>query len=195
MNDEQRQKALDNEKKWITMQETVKKFAKRQGNLYQQHPWFVRCTVVTIVGAFLYMDWKRNDETLPYKDPFNHLFYRMRLGKDARPTGASEEEMRKAGVLIEGKEEKLIVGDVNAEKPDGTPLYKQPPPGMRDGNVPFKMSVYAGHLERRENVWDLRGNERNWSIMAQDHQRQLDSFDYRKERSKDDDYARQSFPK
>ena len=58
---------------------------------------------------------------------------------------------------------------------------------------PLKMNVIAGHLDHRENFWTLRNNERNWSIMAQDRQRQQDCYLYRKERSKDDDYGRQSF--
>lgn len=52
--------------------------------------------------------------------------------------------------------------------------------------------VTPGQLAQREGYWKVRNNERNWSILAQDMQRQRDDYAYRLERSKDDDYGRHS---
>ncbi len=45
-------------------------------------------------------------------------------------------------------------------------------------------------LDQRALVWNVRSNEYNWSILAQDHQLQRDHFWYRTERSRDDDWGR-----
>jgi hypothetical protein len=50
--------------------------------------------------------------------------------------------------------------------------------------------VTRGHLAEKENSWNVRNHERNWSILAQDHFKQKDSYVYRLERSKDDDFGR-----
>jgi len=50
--------------------------------------------------------------------------------------------------------------------------------------------ITQGQLESRQDTWELRNMERNYSIMTQDHHRQLDDVKYRYERSKDNDYAR-----
>ena len=52
------------------------------------------------------------------------------------------------------------------------------------------MKVTQGHISVREGHWQIRNAERNWSIMAQDIQKQKDSTPYRLERSKDDDFGR-----
>jgi hypothetical protein len=54
------------------------------------------------------------------------------------------------------------------------------------------LRVTPGHLQVRGGHWDVRNNERNWSIMAQDMQKQKDDFGYRSERSRDDDFGRMS---
>lgn len=50
--------------------------------------------------------------------------------------------------------------------------------------------VTRGHVQEKENNWNVRNHERNWSILAQDHYKQKDSYAYRLERSKDDDFGR-----
>ena len=55
---------------------------------------------------------------------------------------------------------------------------------------PSTMFVTRGHLQEKENNWNVRNHERNWSILAQDHYKQKDSYAYRLERSKDDDFGR-----
>jgi hypothetical protein len=50
--------------------------------------------------------------------------------------------------------------------------------------------VTRGHLQEKESSWNVRNHERNWSIMAQDLFKQKDSYVYRMERSKDDDFGR-----
>lgn len=59
-----------------------------------------------------------------------------------------------------------------------------------DGTGLSTMKVTCGHLALREGHWAIRNTERNWSIMAQDMQKQKDSTAYRLERSKDDDFGR-----
>lgn len=52
------------------------------------------------------------------------------------------------------------------------------------------MMVTAEQLNKREPHWNVRNNERNWSIMARDQQKQKDSYLYRLDRSRDDDFGR-----
>ena len=52
------------------------------------------------------------------------------------------------------------------------------------------MVVTSSQLDAREPHWNLRMNEKNWSIMARDMQKQKDSYVYRVERSRDDDFGR-----
>eukprot|EP00388_Colpodella_angusta_P003327 GDKJ01011757.1.p1 GENE.GDKJ01011757.1~~GDKJ01011757.1.p1 ORF type:complete len:164 (-),score=12.42 GDKJ01011757.1:125-616(-) len=54
------------------------------------------------------------------------------------------------------------------------------------------MMVTSEQLEQREPHWNVRNNERNWSIMARDQQKQKDSYVYRNDRSRDDDFGRNS---
>lgn len=52
------------------------------------------------------------------------------------------------------------------------------------------MMVTSEQLAQREPHWNVRNNERNWSIMARDQQKQKDSYLYRLDRSRDDDFGR-----
>ena len=53
-----------------------------------------------------------------------------------------------------------------------------------------RMFVTAGQAEAREGYWRVRINERNWSLLSRDMQRQQDEYDYRRERSRDNDFDR-----
>ena len=55
------------------------------------------------------------------------------------------------------------------------------------------MKVTSGQIAMRGPHWDIRTTEKNWSILARDQQHQKDSYTYRLERSKDDDYGRNSY--
>ena len=83
------------------------------------------------------------------------------------------------------------------EETKGTEKRKIPQlPGNEEGGQnnfqrpASTMYVTRGHLQEKENNWNVRNHERNWSILAQDHYKQKDSFAYRLERSKDDDFGR-----
>lgn len=54
------------------------------------------------------------------------------------------------------------------------------------------MMVTSDQLNKREPHWNVRNNERNWSVMARDQQKQKDSYVYRLDRSRDDDFGRNS---
>lgn len=103
------------------------------------------------------------------------------------------------GMIIDGnvqqeqrsEQQQQLNAGTNSDNNNGSTKRPFDPNGEKVS--PFKMNVIAGHLDHRENFWNLRNNERNWSIMAQDRQRQQDNYLYRKERAKDDDYGRQSF--
>lgn len=56
------------------------------------------------------------------------------------------------------------------------------------------MVVTSSQLDAREPHWNLRMNEKNWSIMSRDMQKQKDSYLYRIERSRDDDFGRNTPP-
>lgn len=57
------------------------------------------------------------------------------------------------------------------------------------------MVVKSGQLYVREPHWNIRNNERNWIIMSRDQQQQKDHYWYRTDRSRDDDYARNTYSK
>lgn len=63
---------------------------------------------------------------------------------------------------------------------------------MQAGND-TTLIVRSGQLLVRNPHWDLRNSERNWSILSRDQQQQKDHFWYRNDRSKDDDYARNTY--
>lgn len=66
----------------------------------------------------------------------------------------------------------------------------------KNGNVEgTAMVVKSGQLLVREPHWQIRTNEINWMIMSRDQQQQKDHFWYRSERSRDDDYARNTYSK
>ena len=52
--------------------------------------------------------------------------------------------------------------------------------------------ITQGQIHFRDHVWDKRNYERNWSVLARDKQQQQDHYWYRAERSRDDDYLRNS---
>ncbi|ORC90488.1 uncharacterized protein TM35_000082860 [Trypanosoma theileri] len=55
------------------------------------------------------------------------------------------------------------------------------------------MRVTSGQLYVREPHWGIRNNERNWTILARDQQQQKDHYWYRLERSREDDFARNTY--
>ncbi|CUI15314.1 Hypothetical protein, putative [Bodo saltans] len=57
------------------------------------------------------------------------------------------------------------------------------------------MVVKSGQLYVREPHWNIRNSERNWIIMSRDQQQQKDHYWYRSDRSRDDDYARNTYSK
>ena len=57
------------------------------------------------------------------------------------------------------------------------------------------MVVKSGQLYVRDPHWQIRMNERNWTVLSRDHQQQQDHYWYRSERSRDDDFARNTYTK
>ncbi|CAJ1015380.1 hypothetical protein Q4I32_006930 [Leishmania shawi] len=55
------------------------------------------------------------------------------------------------------------------------------------------MLIRSGQLEVRAPHWEIRNNERNWSILSRDQQQQRDHYWYRLERSREDDFARNTY--
>ncbi|KAG5493466.1 hypothetical protein JIQ42_01833 [Leishmania sp. Namibia] len=55
------------------------------------------------------------------------------------------------------------------------------------------MLVRSGQLAVRAPHWEIRNNERNWSILSRDLQQQKDHYWYRLERSREDDFARNAY--
>ena len=57
------------------------------------------------------------------------------------------------------------------------------------------MVVTRGQVAVRKPHWNLRMNERNWSVLARDQQHQQDEYWYRAERSREDDFGRNTYGK
>jgi hypothetical protein len=64
---------------------------------------------------------------------------------------------------------------------------------LMEGVNDTTMVVRSGQLAVRAPHWDIRNNERNWSILSRDQQQQKDHYWYRRERSREDDYARNTY--
>lgn len=64
---------------------------------------------------------------------------------------------------------------------------------LMEGVNDTTMLVRSGQLAVRAPHWDIRNNERNWSILSRDQQQQKDHYWYRRERSREDDYARNTY--
>lgn len=64
---------------------------------------------------------------------------------------------------------------------------------LMEGVNDTTMLVRSGQLAVRAPHWDIRNNERNWSILSRDQQQQKDHYWYRRERSREDDFARNTY--
>lgn len=72
-------------------------------------------------------------------------------------------------------------------------LMKKQEQDRKAGNS--AMVVKSGQLYVRDPHWQIRMNERNWTVLSRDHQQQQDHYWYRSERSRDDDFARNTYTK
>ena len=180
-----------------------KKRARYQWSLFDNHPWAFRALMAGAVGGIVWYDYKYTFHgVLPVFNPITHLQYNMRVGSEATTprgdgSGAAGGSDTVTTAMIEGSAAAAGLTPAQlAELSRSDVAERRGHIDVGASSAPVgKVHVLQGHMDRRQSFWDLRNNERNWSIMCQDRQRQVDSYEYRKERSRDDDYGRQSFPK
>jgi hypothetical protein len=110
----------------------------------------------------------------------------------ALPQSAEEEARRKHRAELA----KAASGYTKTEYGDESNGWAAPPnppegsPAFEESGKHTTLMVGQGHLQARSVHWNVRNHERNWSILAQDQQKQKDDYHYRLERSRDDDFGR-----
>lgn len=134
----------------------------------------------------------------------NHLVYDVKkvVAADVNRQAIDDENIKKKQLLQDPdspKRQKLTKAMI-AQEPD--PVKRAELQAIMDEqtvidqwNGNSAMVVKSGQLYAREPHWNIRNNERNWVVMARDQQQQQDHYWYRSERSRDDDYARNTYSK
>jgi hypothetical protein len=122
----------------------------------------------------------------PYVD--NQLLYRMDVDQ-----GAYRDKARRTLAETVGDAQPLIrTPDLDATKPIN--LDQEHAAALREkakqDHAGSRLIVSSAQLAEREGYWKIRINERNWSLLSRDMQRQQDEYDYRCERSRDNDFER-----
>ncbi|KAH9578313.1 hypothetical protein LSM04_001814 [Trypanosoma melophagium] len=187
----------------------------------REHPY--RATGVVLAaaaGSILYEVNVTHKNRIPSPNVNNHLEYELRYDSgskkqakdDEMATGVSHQVatpvVNSKGSLNAGEEKKrgaaVVMGSIEelekllktTEDPEKRAELQRIIDGEKEylknfGNT--TMRVTNGQLYVREPHWNIRNNERNWTILARDQQQQKDHYWYRLERSREDDFARNTY--
>ncbi|KEG13986.1 hypothetical protein DQ04_00681100 [Trypanosoma grayi] len=187
----------------------------------REHPYRAGGIVfAAAAGTVLYEVNVTHKNRIPSPNINNHLEYELRQGPafatavegdtaavaatttsrqvgvpDAKRQSLSD-EVRKHNMAVMGRVEEIERLLVTTEDPEKrTELQRiideEKESLKKHGNTTMK--VTSGQLYVREPHWNIRNNERNWSILARDQQQQKDHYWYRLERSREDDFARNTY--
>lgn len=178
----------------------------RAQRMLEQHPMRVLATVVVGSAFWYWYDYVR-PHTAVVKPSTNHLTY-----ESYDKYSAIEERNLSPTKDATIQEEKVRVHEkINAIKsqldashlPSDQRLKEQEKLheleqylATTEENVKNEVStlmVGKGHLYARELYWNIRNNEKNWSVMSRDQQMQKDHYWYRAERGRDDDFGRNAY--
>lgn len=151
---------------------------------YTQHPVRTVAGFAGVIGIAFVIEALKNRDTVRSTSADSKLVYKRQLNPKPQITSLAEEIIQlenqlQSSDLSEGARsemrEVLAIKKSEMRKPKST------------------MSVTSGQVDAREPHWDVRNHERNWSIMLQDQQRQKHELAYRRERSRDDDFSRNTY--
>jgi hypothetical protein len=167
----------------------------RTNNLLREHPRKVGCALfLTACGWIWYENNVVRKDQLVSPTVNNHLVYDVKRVK--------AEDFDRASTDAQNVTQLQHVGGSSAQrnpeqqaKLDELKNFQSQNGSNATASHGAAMVVKSGQLYVREPHWNIRNSERNWIIMSRDQQQQKDHYWYRVDRSRDDDYARNTYSK
>ncbi|KAK7198848.1 hypothetical protein NESM_000850900 [Novymonas esmeraldas] len=187
----------------------------------RDHPYRTAAILVACVGgSILYEAQVTHKDRMPSPNVNNHLEYQLKEAslweRWFRRSGAAQREQQaeqtvsheSAGEVPTPAEiarqqrlsqrtiadtERLLAATADAEERLALEKIIEHEKKLMEGVNNTTMVVRSGQLDVRAPHWEIRNNERNWSILSRDQQQQKDHYWYRLERSREDDFARNTY--
>ncbi|GET91780.1 hypothetical protein, conserved [Leishmania tarentolae] len=187
----------------------------------RDHPYKVTAILAACIGgSILYEAQVTHKNRMPSPNVNNHLEYQLkeaslleRWRRRARTTqqDTKAEEaaaLESAGEMLTPEEvtrrqqlskrtiadaERLLAITTDASERQSLKEVIEREKELMKGVNNTTMLVRSGQLEVRAPHWEIRNSERNWSILSRDQQQQKDHYWYRLERSREDDFGRNTY--
>ncbi|KAG5469314.1 hypothetical protein LSCM1_02529 [Leishmania martiniquensis] len=187
----------------------------------REHPYRVVAILAACVGSsLLYEAQVTHKNRMPSPNVNNHLEYQLKEAslwerwfrrastthKDVRAEQAAAlgstdevpttEEMARQQWLSQrtiADAERLLATTTDLEERQALEKVIEHEKKLMAGVNNTTMLVRSGQLAVRAPHWEIRNSERNWSILSRDLQQQKDHYWYRLERSREDDFARNTY--
>lgn len=188
----------------------------------REHPYKTAAILLACVGgSILYEAQVTHKNRMPSPNVNNHLEYQLkeaslwkrwfRRGGAAQPgveQGQRAVAHEEAGTLPTPEEvarqqqlsrrtiadaERLLATTTDPEERQALEKVMEHERKIMEGVNNTTMLVRSGQLAVRAPHWEIRNNERNWSVLSRDQQQQKDHYWYRLERSREDDFARNTY--
>lgn len=141
-------------------------------------------------------------DSMPSPNVRNHLEYKLRVAEPMHPAegrAAADAAAATAAAYASGARPRQTEAEIlqtvtdPAKREELQGVFQREEEVAKANNT--ALVVRSGQLHVRQPYWTIRNNERNWSILARDQQQQKDHYWYRMDRSKDDDFARNTYSK
>ncbi|EPY30973.1 hypothetical protein STCU_03730 [Strigomonas culicis] len=171
----------------------------------REHPWKTSGILLACVGgSILYEAQVTHKNRILSPNVNNHLEYQLKQSealraaaglKEALPDEVAQDaqKLREHSQRTVLEAEALLAKAKSPEEREALQKLIDAEKQLMSGIHDTTMLVRSGQLLVRAPHWEIRNNERNWSILARDRQQQKDHYWYRAERSKEDDYARNTY--
>lgn len=169
--------------------------------------------LLCVGGSILYEAQVTHKNRMPSPNVNNHLEYQLKQeslwerlwaskeapkaidagGERQAPTDAEVRRMTELSRRAITDAERLLESTSDPKQREELTKVIEKERKLMDGVNDTTMLVRSGQLEVRAPHWEIRNNERNWSILSRDQQQQKDHYWYRLERSKEDDFSRNTY--
>ncbi|KAG5495004.1 hypothetical protein JKF63_02056 [Porcisia hertigi] len=187
----------------------------------RNHPYKTAAIFLACVGSsILYEAQVTHKNRMPSPNVNNHLEYQLKeaslwerwfrrtstnrqgmeavqavaLGSAAAmPTPEEIEQQQRMSKRTIADAERLLATTTGLEERQALEKVIEHEKKLMEGVHNTTMLVRSGQLAVRAPHWEIRNNERNWSILSRDQQQQKDHYWYRLERSREDDFARNTY--
>ncbi|CAC9530097.1 protein of unknown function - conserved [Leishmania donovani] len=187
----------------------------------REHPYRATAILAACIGgSILYEAQVTHKNRMPSPNVNNHLEYQLKEAslweRWFRRASTTQQDMKaeevaaleNAGDMLTPEEitrrqrlsqrtiadaERLLATTTDAAERQSLEKVIEREKELMKGVNNTTMLVRSGQLEVRAPHWEIRNNERNWSILSRDQQQQKDHYWYRLERSREDDFARNTY--